>query len=490
MVDQDLSIEKRIQNTAHLLSDLHLSWNPHSGQIIMGQAIFYDGKKFVFVNCGRKFGKSEVLIYCIIRWALMNPNSACYYIAPFQKQAKELIWANNRLQNFLHPTVRNKYIESINNTEMRIILRNGSFIKLDGADNYEAYRGINPHFMGYDEVKDHHPQFHVGMEPNLATHNAPCLMIGTPPENDDNHFWRIADSIADDPDGAYFSMSSYTNPHISKEWLDKTRIRLIKRGEEDVWDREYMAKRVYGGRRSIFPMYDEKKMVIPFIQAMQLINSNRKKWDLYCTADPATSSTFAVLFTAIHREDRRVIHLDEIYEQSTRETSARAIWTRIVPIIHAINPDFSEWNFGRDEAAAWFGNEILDITEGEIYFIPTHKAQIKKEDGLSLIKDQMTYGFWRRTERCEKLGWEIKNYIKNDKDVIEKKNDHGIDNMRYTNYFNAYSQVPTETPPKDEETRLEVRAHTVYDDAYSERLKEDWTAKYDVDEDGGFYDDD
>ena len=420
-------LNEKLQNTATILNDLHSTWKPHAGQIDIGKSIFYDGKKYIFCNCGRKFGKSEILIYSIIRWALIYPNSSCYYIAPFMKQAREIIWSNNRLQNFLGESIRKKYIDGINNTEMRITFKNGSFIKLDGSDNFEALRGINPHFMALDEMKDIRPEFWIGMEPNLAAHSAPAFMIGTPPENDDNHFWRIADSLLDDPDGAYFNKPSHTNPHISKEWLEKTKIRLTKRGELDVWEREYEAKRVYGGRHSLFPMYEESKHTVTFKYAIDIIRRDRKNWKLYCTADPATSSVFGVLFTAINVNDRRVIHLDELYVKETRETTSRTMWSKIVPIINEIHPDFSEWTFTCDEAAAWFRNEILDITEGDVYFLPTHKIKMNKGDGLSLIKDQMLYGYWRRTERCKSLEWEIKNYIKDDDGKIEKKNDHLVD---------------------------------------------------------------
>ena len=39
---------------ATVLHDLHLVWTPHRGQIEVGLAIFYDGKRRVMIRCGRK----------------------------------------------------------------------------------------------------------------------------------------------------------------------------------------------------------------------------------------------------------------------------------------------------------------------------------------------------------------------------------------------------------------------------------------------------
>lgn len=440
-----VSLKDKLITTATILDALHQVWTPHEGQVPIGRAIFFEGKLFIFVNSGRKFGKSELIIYSLYRKALTQPNNTGYYIAPFQKQAKELIWANNRIQTFLPAELQNRFIESINNTEMRITFTNGSFIKLDGADNYEAYRGINPHFVAYDEFKDHNKQFHIGMEPNLATHKAPCLFIGTPPETEDNHFFVMAESVKTDPDGAYFCRPTHDNPFIDKQWLEKTRLRLIARGEEDVWLREYMAQFVFGGKNAIFPMYSDK-FIMPYHEAVLYIRKNRKHWKLYCTADPATSSVFAVLFTAINTYTREVIHLDEIYEKTLSRMSSRPMWEAIKEKVLDINTDLTLWQFTRDEAAAWFMNEILDITKGEIFFAPTHKAMNDKDEGLSLIKDQMLAGLWKCTERTPKLQWEVKNYVRDDKGVIPKKNDHGIDNMRYCNASDNYTHVPENAP--------------------------------------------
>lgn len=469
-----MSLKDKLINSANILGDLHRSWTPHSGQVPIGKALFYDGKKFIFMNCGRKIGKSELIIYSLSRWGMSFPGSSCYYIAPFFKQAKEIIWANNRIQNFLEKEIRSKYIVDINNTELRVRLKNGSFIKLDGADNFNAYRGINPHIIAYDEFKDHNPNFHIGMEPNLATHKAPCLFFGTPPETEDNHFWRIADSVSADPDGAYFNFPTHMNPHIDKEWLEKTRLRLIARGEEDVWLREYMAMRVFGGKNAIFPMLSDD-LVIRFSDAIQHIKRNRKHWQLYCTADPATSSVFAVLFSAINKYTREVIHLDEIYETKLSLMSSRPILAAVIKILNSIDPDTDNWVFTRDEAAAWFMNEILDLTKSDIYFAATTKSKNDKGDGLSLIKDQINAKLWKRTEKCIKLDWEMKNYIKDDKGAIPKKNDHLIDSMRYTNGADNYSHVPEDVEDDSLFKPLEKRGYTIEEDWKNDLTMHDWT---------------
>ena len=458
--------------TAEIIKDLTTSWMPHAGQQKVGKAIFYEGKNFIFVECGRKWGKTDLTLYCAYRAAMTTPNAAIYYIAPFQTQAKELTWSNSRFQTFLDASVRDKYISSINNSEMRIKFKNGSFIKLDGADNYEKYRGINPHFIIYDEFKDHHVKFHEAMEPNLAVYTAPLLVIGTPPETENNQFCRLADDIKIDPDGAYFNQPSETNPHISRRYLDTMKGRLIRRGELDVWMREYMAKRVKGGRNSIFPMFDSGKHVKSRQDLINGIRANRGQYELYITADPATSSTFGVLFSAINRYTRIVYHIDELYIRDTRNTSARRVWEEIERVQREIIPDISQWNLTYDEAATWFSNEIMDITEGETYFVPTQKKNHKKDDGLSLMKDQMLYGFFYVSDSCKHFREEIENYVRDENDKIKKVNDHLIDCARYTNAADHYTVIEAKEPRKVKEIR---RFHTPDTDFKNDNS--DWTTK-------------
>lgn len=466
--------QNRIIEYARILQDLHANWMPHEGQVSVGKALFFEGKQFVFLRAGRKTGKSEFSIYSLYRTGMTQPNSSCYYIAPFAKQARELIWANNRIQTFLGDR-SSLYIESINNSECRVKFKNGSFIKLDGADNFEAYRGINPHFIVYDEFKDHHPKFHEAMEPNLATHKAPLLVIGTPPDTEFNHFFALEESIEEDSDGAVFKMSSYSNPHIDASWLDKMKDRLIRRGDFDVWQREYMAEFMKGGKNHIFPMLKESHLV-EYDDVIVEIKQFWKDYDFVVAADPGTASCFAVLFMAVHRYNRKVFALDELYITSTMESSVRKVWSKLQAKLDEIHPFIEQWTLIYDEAATWFQNELADITDHEVYFTPTSKKLHKKEMGISLIKDLLTYNMMVMTDRCEHLYSEMSNYMKDENGNIPKKNDHLIDSLRYSLNALSYTHLEQERIEKtlDEREQFMERKKPMEEDRLDIIRNKDW----------------
>ncbi len=79
---------------------------------------------------------------------------------------------------------------------------------------------------------------------------------------------------------------------------------------------------------------------------------------------------------------------------------------------------------------------------------PTNKKLADKDNGLSLIKDQMLEGRVVVSNSCEKLIWEIERYVKDKNGNIPKKNDHLIDIWRYVNAAIGY-RFDAETPAKD-----------------------------------------
>jgi len=431
----------QVDQFTEIMNDLNSLFEPHEGQVQVGRAIFYEGKLRVFVKCGRKWGKTTMAVYALFRWAMTHEGAGCYYIAPFLNQAKELIWADRRLQDFLTPELIEKYQVKFNNVELRVTFGfNNSFIKADGADNIENRRGINPHFVVIDESKDIKKKFWEGFEPNLAAHSAPILIVGTPPDNTDNMFTLMEEECQNEEDGAFFNMPSSVNPHVSRDFLEKTKARLIARGEEDVWLREYMAQTVIGGNMSIFPMLDEERHVLSFTHMLAEIRQRPKHWEFFCSFDPGTSTCFAVLLCAINKYDKRIFILDEVYETKAENTTSRKMWLAAQEKMMAIHPLEDDWIKIYDYAAAWFRVEISNEFDEQV--MPCEKDLKNKENKLSTIKDALLRGYMYLSSHCVKTYWEMSNYRKNDKNRILKENDHEIDNLRYILNAAYYGTVP------------------------------------------------
>lgn len=447
------------------MGELHALWEPHPTQKLPLHCVFAQMLMTVFIECGRKWGKSEIEAYILWRWALTRPGGY-YYFAPYQKQAKEILWAPRRLQTF----GPQQYIKGKpNNSEMRINFKNGSFIKVDGSDNFDAYRGINPHGVVNDEFKDFRPEFWVAMEPNLATHQAQAVFAGTSPEVENEQFENIAKEAKDL--GSYFSFPSWSNPHIDKGWLRNKKSQLYKRNEGVIWEREYGGRRIFGGPGAIIPMFNREIHVKPHQEIMDELFKDRHKLIWLVIADPGTATTFGVLFTAVNPYTQKVYHLDELYIQDQQETTTSNVVPRIADIRDDLYPGWEndiEWIQVYDEAATWFCTEAM--TSFDEPFIPTHKAQNKKDAGLSLIKDQLLSDKAVLSDRCVKLAWEIENYIKDKNGKIPKERDHLIDNWRYGNAAAGLSLA--ENPePKNKKTG-HYRGYTIDHDIEKNREEE------------------
>lgn len=425
-----MNFHPEIERIARGLKELHERWTPHPGQIEVGRALIGKNIKDVFAQCGRNWGKTELVAYLLWRWAWTYPGSENYYFSPFMKQSREILWASRRVQT-LGP---DSWIERINEHEMRIYFKNESFVKLDGSDNVESYRGVKPQGLTvFDEFKDFRPEFFEAYDPNRAAHDTALFIIGTPPEFE-GQFTQIANSWEQDPTKAFFKFPTYSNPHISKDWLEKKKAELYARGEGDKWEREYMAEFVRGGSKRIFPMLTNK-IIKPHAELMTSIAKDKRRLEWFCWADPAGASTFAVLFAAINPYTKHVYLIDEIYEQNQSEMTVKKIGKRILAMTKELYS--GEWRFGYDEAETWFANEMLE--HFGLSFEPTQKARNDKTTGLSLIKDIMLANKLTISSRCEKLFWELDNYRKDDEGRIIKKNDHLLDTARYILGASFYS---------------------------------------------------
>lgn len=211
-LSKKILLSKEDQRALEIITDLNkprgdgvkvkLKNRLHPDQIEQLKPLYIDGKKDLFLSCGRKWGKTELIGYVLWKHALENPGSACYYVGPEAAHARKIIWDGYRLQRYMGNDTQ-KYIKSIRNQEMMIRLTNGSFIQVVGSDNYAVANGLTPSIAVYDEFKAFNPRWHVEFAPNRAAKAAPLIIIGTKPRAGNKNmdqYNEILEYMRNDPD--------------------------------------------------------------------------------------------------------------------------------------------------------------------------------------------------------------------------------------------------------------------------------------------------
>ncbi len=191
--------------------------------------IFTDPRRFKLLVCGRRWGKSHLLRTQIIVAALScnlpyDPNfpTVVALIMPTLKQAKAVHWKS--LVSLLKDA---PFVESINNSEYRIVLRgNKPDILLRGSNDDEGngLRGLKFFFAGVDEFQDVKPViWEEVLLPALSdTEGSTATLVGTP-KGKSHPLYRFYQNIKDSPEWAYYHFKTRDNPFFKIQ-----RLRLAK----------------------------------------------------------------------------------------------------------------------------------------------------------------------------------------------------------------------------------------------------------------------
>ena len=141
--------------------------------------------RFCVLVTHRQMGKTICVINHIIREALKTtyPNARYFYVAPFLKQAKLIAWDHFKYYLKEIPNMK------INETELTIVLPNGSKIYLVGADNPDAMRGSYANGVVLDEYAMGKDIFEEIIRPMFTNTNGWCVFTSTP--KGQNHFYKL-----------------------------------------------------------------------------------------------------------------------------------------------------------------------------------------------------------------------------------------------------------------------------------------------------------
>ena len=206
-------------------------------------------QRFKVAVCGRRFGKTFLSLNRLCYEARV-PGREVWYVAPTYRQAKQILW--RKLKNKLTDL---RWAAKVNESELSIILKNGSTISLKGADNADSLRGVGLDYLVMDEFADIDPEaWYEVLRPTLADKQGGALFIGTP-KGLGNWAHDLYNMPSEYPDQwASFSYTTLEGGNVLQEEIEAAKQDL----DERTFRQEFMATfETYSGR--IYYSFDRKQ---------------------------------------------------------------------------------------------------------------------------------------------------------------------------------------------------------------------------------------
>tara|TARA_R110002124_G_scaffold57639_3_gene161179 strand:- start:320 stop:1555 length:1236 start_codon:yes stop_codon:yes gene_type:complete len=195
------------------------------------QAIANDKSRWRIVVAGRRFGKTYLAIREMCYFARI-PKKTVYYIAPTYRMCKAIVW--EELKERLHAL---RWVKRINETELSVVLVNGSKIVLAGADSPDRLRGI---FVSgiviFDEYADMDQDVWTVMRPALADKGGHAMWIGTP-KGKSNHFYDMYQWAQDQKGWSTYKYTTIEGGNVPAEEIRSAEREM----DERTFKQEFMA---------------------------------------------------------------------------------------------------------------------------------------------------------------------------------------------------------------------------------------------------------
>ena len=216
-------------------------------------AILNKGYKRVMAILPRRAGKDITAFNICIRM-LLRKIQTIFYVFPTYSGGRKILWDaitidGTRVLDF----IPEELIESRNEQQMRIRLKNGSVFQIIGSDSYDtSLVGTNPGGIVFSEFALADPRAYQYSRPILAANDGWALFISTP--RGKNHLWDLWNIGRHNPETWFvYKMTVEETGHISMASIEEDR----KSGEmsEDLIQQEYFCSFEMGVEGSYYAKY-------------------------------------------------------------------------------------------------------------------------------------------------------------------------------------------------------------------------------------------
>lgn len=324
-----------------------------------------DNSRYKVINCGRRAGKSTLASVKMLVYATKHKDSITWYVAPSYRQAKEIMWS------MLKDLVPKDAIESKNASELKIELVNGSEIVLKGANNPDSLRGVRIDLCVFDECAfiDKWDDAWKVIRPTLMDSQADVWFVSTP--NGFNHFKNLAENRRDDKDifnpddFGYHHYTSYDNPYIPKEEID--------RAKEEM-DENSFAQEMLGEFRKMKGLIYKAFSRDTHMVEVPKLDSN---WTYTRAIDFGFAHKTALIYFAINSTGTEIYAYDGIYQSDlTMQDIAAAVKikdsgkTITNPVADSAQPMFIE-----------------ELAREGVHFNPVEKGPDSVKNGITRVAE-------------------------------------------------------------------------------------------------------
>jgi PBSX family phage terminase large subunit len=198
--------------------------------------IVEDKHRFRVVRAGRRVGKTTVATLEMLGMASQQSKRNIIYLATTYQQARDICWATLK-------SLAENAITKLNESRLEVEIKSkdggSSTITLRGWENIDTLRGQKVDFIILDEVasmKNFWENWQEIIRPALTDTKGQALFISTPKGY--NHFYDLCNLELKDLDFKSFHFSSYDNPNLPVEEIEKAKKELT----DDRFAQEYLAE--------------------------------------------------------------------------------------------------------------------------------------------------------------------------------------------------------------------------------------------------------
>lgn len=393
---------RRKNTVKHLLT-------PHQKKL---HALIFDSpEREIGYYCSRKVGKTASILLCFYEFAWKNPGCLIRFVLADQTQATSII--EPMISSFINRLLPSDLLPRYYKTERALKFRNGSIIKLNGANPDSIDKAVGPScdLFGFDEIAIWEGDVKYALfdvfYPQATLTNAKKIFSCTPPPNVDAYYiTNIHPKLV--ARNTLISLTIYENPLVTPRDIEQIEEQMGGKDSPE-FRRQYMCELIPSNSRRLTPEFDEDIHV--YEERAKAIEYGDgfipQFYQYYICNDTGTVDNNAVLVGYLDHHNQQLV----IEEESVRNN---VNLTEIAQELKEFKDKYMEYAYHPDKGMKTIIDAFtLERKElREIHGIQ-HVSPIKGkvEDNIAHLRSALQNNKIQISFKCERLIWELKNCV-------------------------------------------------------------------------------